>query len=63
MLNTDEKRSFRNINSIGFWGRPKKDLLEWITPGLSNSIEAKNRVYKQFCKASDPIKKRKLHEW
>ena len=34
----------------------------WITPALSNSIEIKNRVYKQFCKASDPIKKRKLHE-
>ena len=35
----------------------------WITPALSNSIKIKNRVYKQFCKASDPIKKRKLHEW
>ena len=34
----------------------------WITPALSNSIKIKNRVYKQFCKASDPIKKRKLHE-
>ena len=32
----------------------------WITPALSNSIKIKNRVYKQFCKASDPIKK-KLH--
>ena len=34
----------------------------WITPALSNSIKIKNRVYKQFCMASDPIKKRKLHE-
>ena len=34
----------------------------WITPALSNSIKIKNRVYKQFCKASDPIKKRKRHE-
>ena len=34
----------------------------WIIPALSNSI-IKNRVYKQFCKASDPIKDRKLHEW
>ena len=29
----------------------------WITPALSNSIKIKNKVYKQFCKASDPIKK------
>ena len=35
----------------------------WITPALSNSIKIKNRVYKQFCKASDPIEKRKLHVW
>ena len=35
----------------------------WITPALSNSIKIKSRVYKQFCKASDPIEKRKLHEW
>ena len=35
----------------------------WITPTLSNSIKIKNRVYKQFCTASDPIKKKKLHEW
>ena len=34
----------------------------WITPALSNFIKIKNRVYKQFCKASDPIKKRELHE-
>ena len=107
MLNTDEKRSFRNINSMAFvedlkrinWNkaltlseenpnlsfktfldivdrlihkhRPKKRIPKtkrqtkskpWITPALSNSIKIKNRVYKQFCKASDPIKKRKLHE-
>ena len=35
----------------------------WITPTLSNSIKIKNRVYKQFCTASDPIEKKKLHEW
>ena len=35
----------------------------WITPALSNSIKIENRVYKHFCKASDPIKERKLHEW
>ena len=108
MLNTDEKRSFRNINSMAFeedlkrinWNEaltlseenpnlsfktfldivdrlidkhcPKKRIPKtkrqtkskpWITPALSNSIKIKNRVYKQFCKASDPIKKRKLHEW
>ena len=34
----------------------------WITPALSNSIKIKNRIYKQFCKANDVIKKRKLHE-
>ena len=106
MLDTDEKRSFRNINSMAFeedlkrinWnealtlyeenlnlpfkifldiaGRlidkhcPKKHIPKtkrqtkskpWITPALSNSVKIKNRVYKQFCKASDPIKKRKLH--
>ena len=33
------------------------------TPALSNSIKIKNRVYKQFCKAIDPNKKRKLHKW
>ena len=33
-----------------------------ITPALSYSIEIKSRVLKQFCKASDPIKKRKLHK-
>ena len=32
------------------------------TPALSNSIKIKNRIYKQFCKANDVIKKRKLHE-
>ena len=96
MLNTDEKRSFRNINSMAF----EEDLkrINWnealtlseenpnlsfktfldivdrlidkhcpkskpcITPALSNSIKIKSRVYKQFCKAIDPIKKRKLHE-
>ena len=26
-------------------------------------MKNKNRVYKQFCKASDPIRKRKIHEW
>ena len=35
----------------------------WIIPVPSNSIKIKNRVYKQFCKASDPINNRKLHEW
>ena len=34
----------------------------WITPALSNSMKIKNRIYKQFCKANDVIKK-KLHEW
>ena len=108
MLNTDEKRSFRNINSMAFEEDLKRinqnqaltlseknpnlsfkaflDIVDrlidklcpkkcipktkhqikskpWITPALSNSIKIKNRVYKQFCKASDPIKKRKLHEW
>ena len=28
----------------------------WIIPALSNSIKIKNRVYKQFYKASDPMK-------
>ena len=108
MLNTDEKRSFRNINSMAFvedlkrinWNKaltlseenpnlsfktfldivgrlidkhcPKKRISKikrqtkskpWITLALSISIKIKNRVYRQFCKASDPIKKRKLHEW
>ena len=106
MLNTDEKGSFRNINSMAFgedqkrinWnealtlseensmlfktflgilGRlidkhcPKKRILKtkrqtkskpWISPALSNSIKIKNKVYKQFCKASDPFKK-ELNEW
>ena len=31
-------------------------------PALSNSIKIKSRVYKQFYKASDLIKKGKLHE-
>ena len=102
MLDTDEKRSFRNINSMAFeedlkrinWNKaftmpeenpnlpfkafldivdrlidkhcPKKHIPKtkhqtkskpWITPALSNSIKIKNRVYKQFCKASNPIKK------
>ena len=107
MLNTNDKRSFRNINSMAFeedlkkinWNEaltlseenpnisfknfldivdrlidkhcPKKRILKTkrqikskprITPALSNSIKIKNGVYKQFCKASDPIKNRKLHE-
>ena len=47
--------------------KPKTNLQTkskpWITPTPSNSIKIKNRVYKQFCTASDPIKKKKLHEW
>ena len=107
MVNTDEKRSFRNVSSMAFeddlkrinWNEalalseenpnlpfkafldtvdrlidkhsPKKRIPKtkhqtkskpWITPALSHSIKIKNRVYTQFCKASDPIKKRKFHE-
>ena len=35
----------------------------WIIPDLSNSKKTKNRVCKQFYKASDSMKIKDLHEW
>ena len=34
----------------------------WITPALSNSIKIKNKLYKQFCKTTNPESRKQLHE-
>ena len=34
----------------------------WITPALSNSIKTKNKLYKQFCKTTNPESKKQLYE-
>ena len=36
--------------------------MPWISPALSNSIKINSWIYKQFCKASNLIKKTKLHK-
>ena len=33
----------------------------WVTKGLSKSIAIKNKIYKKFLKAKDPILKNRLH--
>ena len=33
----------------------------WLTKGILKSIKVKNKIYKQFCKYIDPLKKNEFH--
>ena len=49
----DKHSPKKNTHKTKCQTKPKS----WIAPALSNSIKIKSRVYIQFCKESDPIKK------
>ena len=34
----------------------------WITPRLSNYIKIKSKLYQQFCKTTNPERRKQLHE-